>query len=158
MGGIGGVAIPENIDEEFYSQQRIVSEILEIATAFYQLNLILGFHPRGHSVLKYLEARGIEKTSIQVAGRPIQVDERTLIPIITLSTFSSRLGTSGSPQKPRFIGFLVTPQAFVVVDPQGERALPIQEKDISLSHLVEDTPGLSDKIKEARVTNSCVIT
>ena len=97
---------------------------------------------------------GIEKTSKNVVGKPIRVGERTLIPIITLSALSRRLGTSRSSKKSQFIGFLITPQAFVIVDNQGEQVLPIQEKDIALSHLIAHTPGLVDKIKETRVTNS----
>lgn len=95
-----------------------------------------------------------EKTSENMVGKPIKVCERTLIPVITVSCFFSRLGASGRSKVPQFIGSLVTPLAFVVVDPQGERVLPLQGKEISLSYLIDDVPGLADKIKEAREEHS----
>jgi uncharacterized spore protein YtfJ len=95
-----------------------------------------------------------EKTSENLVGKPIQVGERTLIPIITLSCFYNKLGTRRSGKSPQAGGFLITPLAFVVIDPQCEWVLPIQEKEISMSYLTKDVPGLADKIKEARENQS----
>ena len=91
-----------------------------------------------------------EKTSENMVGKPIQVGERTLIPIITVSCFYNKLGARRSVKSPQAGGFLITPLAFVVIDPQGEQVLPLQGKEISLRYLIENVHGLADKIKEAR--------
>ena len=91
-----------------------------------------------------------EKTAENMVGKPIQVGERTLIPIITVSCFYNKLVARRSGKSPQAGGFLITPLAFVVIDPQCEKVLPLQEKEITLSYLTENVPGLADKIKEAR--------
>ena len=91
-----------------------------------------------------------EKMSEKVVGESIQVGERTLIPVVKVSCFYGGGKAEGKERGPRFGGFCVTPLAFVVVDPQGERVLSLPDEEFSLSELIVDAPGLAEKIKEAR--------
>lgn len=91
-----------------------------------------------------------EEMSENVVGKPIQVGERTLIPVVKISCFYGGGKAKGRAGSPRFGVFCVTPLAVVVVDPQGERVLPLSGEEVSLSELIVGVPGLAEKIKEAQ--------
>ena len=91
-----------------------------------------------------------EKMSENVVGKPIQVGERTLIPVVKISCFYGGGKAKGKVGAPRFGVFCITPLAFVVIDSQGERVLSLPGEEFSLSELIVGVPGLIEKIKEAR--------
>ena len=90
----------------------------------------------------------IKKTSSNIVGKPLEVEERTFIPIITVSNLFNDLEVHRGGENPQVGGFLITPIAIVVIDSQGEQALSLQDKEISLSYLTENVHGLVEKIKE----------
>ena len=63
----------------------------------------------------------------KIAGKPISVGERTLIPIIELSTFSRKFNVGKNLEELVITGVTVTPISVKVIEGKEEWILYIQE-------------------------------
>jgi uncharacterized spore protein YtfJ len=77
-----------------------------------------------------------KKTSI---GGAIKVGDRTIYPIIELSTLNG--------DKMRFFGAWISPFALVIVEPTQAYAISLTSETITLDQLIKKVPSLKRKIK-----------
>ena len=91
------------------------------------------------SLENLLETSTISKLML---GRHLIVERRALIPVVEV--YASVL--------PKLhVGWMVvSPKAVVVVDKDGETALPITDEPVSLTQLLTDLPDLATRIEHAR--------
>ena len=92
----------------------------------------------------------IGKKTKKNTGKPIRLNNRTLIPIIESTYFTSNQAEGATSGKPNFLGLHIHPLAFVLVENEGEWLLPVQDEKLTLGRLVEEIPNLAKEILEAR--------
>ena len=90
------------------------------------------------------------KTSRKVTGKIIRLNNRILIPIIERTNFTSNQADDAFLGKPIFLGLLINPLAFVLIEDEGEWLLPVQDDKLTLDQLKEEIPNLAKEILEAR--------
>jgi uncharacterized spore protein YtfJ len=76
------------------------------------------------------------KTSKEIVGKPIHIGERTLIPVIELSSYSRRIGEEHNSGGLVMTGVTVTPIYVKVIEGEQEWILRLQENR---------TPGDTDE-------------
>lgn len=91
-----------------------------------------------------------EKTSKKVTGKPLRVNNRTLIPIVEMTYLTRNQEKDLTLENLKFLGLLISPLAFVLVEDDREWVLPIQNEKIHLEQLIEVIPTLENEILEAR--------
>jgi uncharacterized spore protein YtfJ len=84
----------------------------------------------------------------KIIGKPIELEERTLIPIILTSIHNSWNRNRGSGGGA--LGLFITPIAFVLIGPKYEKVLSLYEKELTLPELMEAIPGLEDLLREVK--------
>ena len=90
------------------------------------------------------------KTSRKVAGKPIRLNNRILIPIIERTNFTTNQEDDASPGKPIYLGLIINPLAFVLIEDEGEWLLQVQDEELTLGQLKEEIPHLTKEIHKAR--------
>jgi uncharacterized spore protein YtfJ len=92
------------------------------------------------------------KTSMKVTGKPIKLNNRILLPIVERTNFTNNQADDAPPGKPIFLGLLINPLAFVLIEDEGEWLLPVQDEKLTLCQLKEEIPNLAAEILEARTS------
>lgn len=98
--------------------------------------------------MKKLQKLG--KTSRKVTGKLIRLNNRTLIPIIERTIFTSNQADDAPSGKPIFLGLHINPLSFVLIEDGGEWLLPVQDEKLTLGQLKEEIPNLAKEILRAR--------
>jgi len=78
-----------------------------------------------------------------VVGEVLQVGDRTLYPVLRVSTLNNK-GKS-------FFEVSITPLAMLIIEPTQEYAISLTDEIITLEKLLEMVPSLREKMKNEEV-------
>jgi len=81
----------------------------------------------------------IEKKTDIVIGEALKIGNRTLYPVVQVSTLNVKKGV--------FIGGCVLPIAIVIVEPTLEYVISLTEEKLTLEKLFQIAPSFKEKIK-----------